>query len=81
MSAALQADIAWQFNEAPKTLAAACALATKAKDEGNKCFKARAYERAVAFYRTGLAKLRAAVGRKLPDPEGGGEALATRIEV
>ena len=45
-------------------------MATKAKDD---CI--------VAFYRTGLAKLRAAAGRKLQDPEGGGEALAICTEV
>ena len=35
-------------------------LAKRAKDEGNVCFKSKDHERAVAYYKTGLTKLRAA---------------------
>ena len=115
MSAALQADIQWQFNKTAATMqevyplsvrhhgarhnprsqavvvagTSRCSLflllclfyalpqpcrdsavqavdmGTKAKDEGNKCYKARAFDKAVAYYRTGLAKLRSAKARKV----------------
>lgn len=35
-------------------------MATKAKDEGNKCYKQRSFEKAVAYYKAGLAKLKSA---------------------
>jgi tetratricopeptide (TPR) repeat protein len=67
MSDAHQADIAWQYAKKLDCMKDALELATKAKDEGNKCYKAQNFDRAVAFYRTGLSKLRAAKDRRFPD--------------
>ncbi len=57
------------------------ALCAQAKDEGNKCYKSDKFERAVAFYRMGLSKLRIARARNLPDADthaqGAGELEVT----
>ena len=57
-------------------------IASKAKEEGNKCYKSRGFDKAVAYYRTGLAKLRSATTRRLPHGDGGGAAAeAQALEV
>ena len=67
MSDAAVADIAWSFSSVRITcLQEAVDLAKRAKDEGNVCYKSRDHERAVAYYKTGLTKLRAARSRKTP---------------
>lgn len=66
-----QADIAWQFSSNPPTMKECVALIIMGKEEGNKCFKAMQYDRATAFYRTALGKIRTSRMRKnLPDAEG-----------
>jgi tetratricopeptide (TPR) repeat protein len=41
-------------------------MAKQAKDEGNKCFKGEKYGKAVAYYKTGLSKLRSARNKNFP---------------
>lgn len=41
-------------------------MGKKAKDEGNKCFKAQKYGKAVGYYKTGLSKLRSGRSKKFP---------------
>ena len=68
-AAALQADLSWRYNKTAATLLEALSVALETKDEGNACYKKRAFDRAVAFYRIGLAKLRSARSRKLAEKE------------
>ena len=52
-------------------------MGTKAKEEGNKCYGSRSFDKAVAYYKTGLAKVRSARNRKVPgsaDAEAAGPA-------
>jgi len=58
-------------------------MATKAKGEGNKCYKTRSFDRAVAFYKTGIAKMRSARTRKVPGAEAtaGPDAEAAKVSV
>lgn len=52
-------------------------MGKKAKDEGNKCYKAKNYGKAVGYYRVGISKLRSGRTKKFPVGEDEAKELDT----
>uniref|UniRef100_A0A7S2WH08 Uncharacterized protein n=1 Tax=Rhizochromulina marina TaxID=1034831 RepID=A0A7S2WH08_9STRA len=79
MTDAVMADISWRYGQtAPKNMDETMDLAAKAKEEGNSAFRKKDYSRAIAFYRTGLSKLRLA---KSKFPSAGSKSLELELSL